>query len=503
MRQLSGMLLVVAMTHVACVAPSHGQSKTQVAKERGIGRIVRQMPRLRHDRGDRWPILFSGDTPRNTRFFQTYVDRGISPLPSVRRAKDVRAILPYLRYLQLRRVPVVLMGGGLVQAAYRESSGGCPHLPPARPDTHSPNFACPSWMYENPLLAREASIARQLAQSLRKHGVEVSSIWIDFESGAYLRNQFDKAQNVRTAMEEAIKCPRCVARFGSANFNTLEKYQDVVDEARAYALRVGLSNPIRSALPRCRLGNFFAHPVRRHNLPADRYPAYGWNGSGLSVSQPRCYLVPGFRGGNANQSHVDWNIFLYCVREFSNCGKVLEDGEMLVPWIGYLFTDKSDAGKRAAKGFKLASPAAYREMVIHTLMRGAETMAVFSTHDAASEFGRDYPVDFDRRSLGPLLVNLLDVQQGYDIVLGVDDMVRHGKPLNYEIQGQYNTLDEQAAVWSGVLAGDEALIRTVSFAKPIEKSITVFNRQFVLPFERTGKFFRIDNSGAIEPVSSN
>ena len=502
MRQFCCTLFIVVAAFSLHVPEAGAQAQRQAAAGRTLLRITRQMPPLRHPRGDRWPVLFSGGPPTDPRFFEVYVDRGITPICNVRLPKDVRAVAPYLRYLQLRRMPIVLMGGGLVQAAFRESAGGCPHMPPAQSDAKGSIYACPSWLYENPLLNNEANVARQLAQSLRNHNIEVSSIWIDFEAGAYLRNRLEKEDAVRVAMAEALKCPRCVGRFGEANLSTPQKYQDVVDKARAHALRTGLSDPIRSTLPQCRVANFDAHPVRRQERFPDRFPAYGWTDSGLTVAQPRCYIVPGFRGGNANQEHVDWNIFLYCVREFSHCAKVLQDDEILVPWLGYLFTRKSDAAKRAKKGFKLASPAAYQEMVIHSMLRGTETMAIFTTHSAAADFNRNYPDDFDTRGIGPFLVNVLDVQQGYDTILGVDDMVRHGQPLTYDIQGQYNTLDENAAVWSGVASGDEAIIRTVSFGKPIEKTIRVFNRDFVLPFERRGKFYRIDSTGAIERINA-
>ena len=131
---------------------------------------------------------------------------------------------------------------------------------------------------------------------LARAGVVPDAIWLDFETGAYLRNRHDREKSVRAAMEQANLCPRCVKRFGRENLSSPERYQDVVDRSRAYAIRVGSTDPVRRVFAGCKLGNFYAYPVRRLPNPPGRYPAYGWRGSGMDVARPRCFMVPGRAG---------------------------------------------------------------------------------------------------------------------------------------------------------------------------------------------------------------
>ena len=465
------------------------------------GQLRRYMPPLEHDPQDRWPILYWGAAPQDHLLVGDMIRRGIAPLcisTSLHTPTGFQAVRPFLKTLVVQGKPVVMLPQGLVQRAFVKDIGGCPHQLPARQEADNKLFSCPAWMYESPEVGRQAVKAQQIALNLQRHGVVPASIWIDFESGAYLRNGNDKEKKVRLAMNEALKCPRCLARFGELNLNSPQKYQRVVDQARSHVIRRAFSEPVRSVFPECRIGNFYTHPILRQPRQAGLYPAYGWEGSLLDVAQPRCYMTPGWGGGGRDQGRVNWNIFLYCVRQFSNCAKVLREDEMLVPWIGYLF-HYGPAKRGAQWGFKIASSGAYREMVIHTMMRGAETIAVFAPGSLAQrDFPDVYPPDFARRDMGPFLLNMLDVQQAYDRMLAYHDILRHGQVLNYEIGGRYNALDQHTAVWSGVGLNDRALIRTVSFGSDTTRTISLFGNQVELPFKRTGQFFWVDQEGMVQ-----
>lgn len=461
-----------------------------------LGILRQQMPPLTNERGDRWPLLLWGTIPE--RLKEACVERGLGPLlnycSSPRRAEE---ILPTLRYFSERGVPLVILPQGWMQRAFTDPprGAGADHLPPARPHSDSRDFTCPGWMHENPAVQTHAENARRTCRFLRENGIRPAALFLDFESGAYLRNIFDREEHVRAAMEEALKCPRCLRRFGAENMDSLQQYRQVVNRARAHAIRTGFTDPVRAVFPNVKTGNFFAYPRYRLPRPEGRYPAYGWKGSGMDVAQPRCYFVAGWGGNGRSVPHVSWNVFSYCLRRFSRCAGVLEDDETMVPWVGYLFGHAASR-KKAARGAQIASSEAYREMVRHVMLRGAETLAIFNPYELTDRLPDEYE-GMERAELGPWMLNVRDIQQAYDEMLAFNDILRSGRPLNLDLPPDTTELDERTAIWSGVATEKEALVRTVSFGPELSKTIVVFGRKVELPFGREGRFFRLTPDGQV------
>jgi len=477
-------------------------------EERSLAVLRQYIPPLSHARGDRWPILVwahAGDTPEQ---WQAWIDRGISPLfQDVSSPAQTERALPRLRYFRDRSVPLIILPQGWVQRAHRQppAGTGCDHLPPARPshatiDEMEPNrdFTCPSWVYSNPALEVHAENAKRVCELLKRHGTKPASIWLDAESGVYLRNGAENEDRLRAALAEARKCSRCVERFGIEGLQDLRQYSDIADAALGYAYRVGFVDPVRSVFPGLPVGNFYAHPVRREPAVPGKHPAYGWSGSGFNVAQPRCYYIPGWRGAGRSQEMMDWNVFLYCIGRFSSCARVLEPGEILVPWVCYIWSNRN-APRQAKRGLKIASAHGYREMAIHTLLRGAETIAIFSPRPPGEMLPEDFNT-MERAAMGGFALNVLDVQRGYDEVLAFNDHLRRGKVLNYDIDGEYRRLDERTAVWSGVGTETKALVRTVTFGPELTKTIRVWDRDVELTFRRRGRFFWITRDGTVTAV---
>jgi len=474
-------------------------------EERSLAVLRQYIPPLSHPRGDRWPVLVwadAGDTPEQ---WQAWIDRGISPLfQDVSSPKQTQKALPRLQYFRDRGAPLVILPQGWVQRAHcpPPRGTGCDHLPPARPshatiDEMEPNrdFTCPSWVYMNPALEVHAENAKGVCELLKKHGIRPASIWLDAESGTYLRNGAENEDRLQAALAEARKCARCVERFGGEGLQSLQQYRDIADAALGYAYRVGFVDPVRSVFPGMPAGNFYAHPIRREPAVPGKYPAYGWSGSGFNVAQPRCYYIPGWRGAGRDQDMMDWNVFYYCIEHFSSCARVLEPDEILVPWVCYIWSNRN-APRQAKRGLKIASPRGYREMAIHALLRGAETIAIFSPRPPGEPLPEDFSI-MDRSEMGGFALNVLDIQRGYDDVLAFHDHLRRGKVLNYDIDGEYRCLDERTAVWSGVGTERKALVRTVTFGPELSKSIRVFDRDVELAFRRQGQFFWITRDGVV------
>ena len=478
-------------------------------KQLGLARLRQHMPPLKHPRGDRWPIVLWTAMEEDAETWQASIDRGLSPsFRSCSTERGAEALLPALKHFQAKGVPLVILPQGWVQRAFRKPpfGTGCNHLPPARPAARTKehprahhDFTCPAWMYDNPALETHGRNARRVCEFLKQHGIRPCAMWLDFETGVYLRNGAENEDRLKQAMAEALKCPRCLKRFGRDAMDTLVEYSALCEKARAHTYRVGLVDPVHAVFPGCHTGNFFAHPIRRQPPEPGRYPAYGWTASGFDVAQPRCYFIPGW-GGNARntQAEQDWNVFYYCVERFSRCAKVLEPGEIMVPWVAYLWRNRN-ALRRARAGAPIATVDAHREMAIHTLMRGAESFAIFTQKHP----GDDLPKEYKRlagRERGPFLLNVLGVQQGYDTMLAHHGLLRKGRVLNYAITGAYRQLDETCAVWSGVATDTTALVRTVTFGPELSKTIEIFGKKIELPFRKRGQFFRIDPDGNVRPL---
>jgi len=475
-----------------------------------LGLIRKYIAPLTHPLGGRLPVLVwqTPDTPTGLELgdiegvWDTYMERGIMPLCNpVSSVEAAREYLPIFKYISSKGYPIVFLAQGWVQRVFmrRRADGGrdlyCPHEPPARADHHW--LACPSYMMETPRLRKQAEAAEAVCRVLKDAGLEVRMIMIDYESAAYLRNRADEEEHVREAMTEAMKCPRCLKRFGRERLSTPDGYRRVVDEARAYTIRVGLTEPCRKVFPNILLGNFFAWPVDREQPRRPGfYSAYGWPGSGMNVAQPRCYIPAGWGGAGKSREKINWNAFYYCMSSFSRAKRVLHDGEMMIPWLSILQQGRYQP--RIQKGSPLPSRETMREVVRHTMLRGAETFAVF-----IGRFRGVYPPDFKYPLLAEAsqwVYNVMDVQAAFNEMLEFNDFLRKGKVLNLDVTGEYSRLDETTATWSGVATDEKALVRTVSFGPSVRKSIRVFGKEVELPFDRRGRFFWITPDGTATAV---
>lgn len=470
--------------------------------EKILLRLTEYLSPLSYPRGDRWPVVYWGRVPPCDTW-KALLDRGLMPLcvgsDLGSKVRIYSKVVQFLQFAQSRGMPIVILPQGWVQPIFKKAKRpDCNHLPPAKSQSVNRDFACPAWMYEAPGLDRQIGAARRLCNTLKAAQIHPDAIWIDFETGAYLRNGAEHISRLRPAMEEAQQCPRCVERFGVEALQSPVAYRDLVDKARAHVIRRTFADVVESVFPRCRVGNYFAYPVRRHAAGPGQYPAYGWDGSGMTIAQPRSYVIPGWHNGST-QKEVDWNIFRTCVERISVCAEVLGPDEIMVPWFGYLWGNSRSVAN-ARMGRPIASGKALREMVYHAMLRGAETISVFTNDIEIDSLEAMRPVDPD--GLGPFLLNVKDIQAGYDQMLRFHEHLRSGRVLNYDIGGIPNRLDHTTALWSGVANSERALIRTVTFGPEEKKVVRLFDRWVTLPFAREGGFFWVSNRGRVAPIDT-
>ncbi len=497
------MRTILTFIYITAIAAVGGEITESAPDQKGFQRLVKYIPRLHYPRKDRWPILSWDRLPKSDREMQAWIDRGICPLGLIFRSKNDIA---RLKQIQKNQVPLVLLSQGILQRIFKDPPEsrknkfmqGCDHLPPALPRKKSKDFNCPAFMYENPALKLEAAQVTRLCNFLKQNGLNPEALFIDFETGAYLRNGAEKPKRLDPAMREAAKCPRCIKRFDQENLNTMEKYSDIVNQARAYATKKGFVEPVRKIFPECVIGNFYSWPVKRTQKP-DNYAAYGYEGSGMNVAQPRQYITAGWRGCGNNEKLADWVALHDCLKTFSPCAKVLKQNEIFTPWIG-LVPSRNHIREKQGKVYPTVEGLA--EVTRHMMLRKAETICVFNPGGLDKDFPDSYG-DFPRKNRGPWILFMEGIQRGYDDMLRFHDLLRKGKVMNLEQSGDFRKLDKNASAWSGVKTDKVALVRTVTYGPPHTGIIEVFNHKVKVPFTCPGKFYWITPAGKVIPVAQN
>lgn len=471
-----------------------------------MAKLAKNMPRLEYRRGERWPLLVWGNAPQSMAVLQGLIDRGISPLfnDSASMPRLKATILPQLQLLKKNEMPIVILPQGHTQRLFLPNRKGIPgmslpnnsHEPPAKPASASGDFACPAWLYENPGLDGQARALTANLSFLKASGIDLAGLLLDFETGAYLRNGAEDEPRVRAAMEQAQQCSRCVKHFGTDAMQTPEQYAKIVEAGRAYAVEQTVSKPAKAIFPHLYMGNFFAYPTNR--LPAEpgKYPAYGYEGAGLNILQPRYYVTAGWGGFGKDQRKTSWYCIQHYLAAFSPIAQQRHDDEMLIPWIGHVHSRNNI---KETRGDTYPPPSMYAELVRHMFLRGTETFALF----IASKLSGDFPDDFTvpDKEVGPWLMLTRGVQQGYDDMLRFDGFVRKARPLTFAVPSDTKTFGDETCLWSGVATQTVALVRTVTYAThAARKPVDVFGHHVVLPFTQAGAFYWVFPDGSYRTV---
>ncbi len=481
-----------------------GQLAGEQDQNEVLGKIRLHIKPLTHPLADRLPILTwqSRDFPtgvedgRIAEVQQLLMDRGLSPLCNpIGTAAGARDYAAVLKYRQDHGFPVCILPQGWLQIYFvidRRGRYKAPHLPPAE---RSEEFPCPSALQNNRIIESGAAQTTEVLTVLRDHGIKVSVLIVDFESGAYLRNAGDQETAVQKQGAMANKCPRCVQAFTKEALSTLDGYAKVVDESRALAIRKMLCDPARQIFPNVHIGNYFAWPINRLPRPEGRWPAYGYEESGMNIAMPRVYMNAGWGGAGRDQDKANWNAFYSCLEGFSPAASVLKEGELLIPWVHVWLGGKYV--EFVMRGRKLPEPWVMSEMACHMMLRGAETFAVWM--DDPGNFPADYPYP-EYAAMGQFVYDVKGVQEGFNQMLRFNSFLRRAKPMTYGVSGNRNELGPETATWSGMIAGEKALIRTVLFSDGpvVTKTVEIFDKPVLLTFGPKGSSFWVYSDGRVE-----
>ena len=414
-------------------------------------------------------------------------------------ASKAAEYVPVLKYRQDRGFPVCILPQGWVQVHFVSDRKGrykSPHLPPAET---SEEFPCASALRDSRKIQRGAAQTSEVLALLKDRGINVSVLLVDFESGACLRNTGDQEEAVREQAQMAGKCSRCVETFTKEALSTLDGYAKVVGQSRAFAIRSMLCDPARESYTDLHVGNYYAWPINRVPRPEGRWPAYGYEASGMNVAMPRVYMNAGWGGAGRDQDKMNWNAFYCCLEGFSPAASVLQKGELLIPWVhvwlGGRYLDF------VIRGRKLPEPWVMSEMACHMMLRGAETFAVWM--DLPDEFPADYPYP-EYAGMGQFVYDVKGVQEGFNEMLAFHSFLRRAQPMTFDVPGQRSELGPQTATWSGMIAEDKALVRTISFNNGnsgITKTVKIFDHPVQLTFGPRGRNFWIYRDGKVDAAA--
>lgn len=497
MKTLSILLLAIAM--VAGQGFGAESADTDV-----LDSIRANIRPLDYPLGDRLPVLTwqSRGFPtgledgRVEQVQQLLMDRGLSPLCNpVANPSVAQQYVSLLKYRQSRGYPVCILPQGWLQIHFVSERRGrykAPHEPPAE---SSEAFPCPSALRDSRKLERGAAQTRDVLALLKEAGIDVRLLVVDFESGAYLRNTGELEEAVRKQATMAQNCPRCVEMFTKEALSTPAGYSNVVDQSRAFAIREMLCDPARGVYPHIHVGNYYAWPINRLPRHEGRWPAYGYEQSGMNVAMPRVYMNAGWGGAGRDQEKMNWNAFYCCLEGFSPAASVLQEGELLIPcvhvWLGGKYLDF------VMRGRKLPEPWVMEEMACHMMLRGAETLAIWM--DTPDDFPADYPYP-EYAAMGQFVYDVKGVQEGFNQMLQFNSFLRRARPMTFQVPGQRNELGPQTAAWSGMATADKALVRTISFneGRPVIKAEEIDGRPVRLTFGQRGRNYWVYPDGKAE-----
>ena len=153
------------------------------------------------------------------------------------------------------------------------------------------------------------------------------------------------------------------------------------------------------------------------------------------------------------------------------------------------------------RGRKLPEPWVMSEMTCHMMLRGAETFAIWM--DTPDRFPADYPYP-EYAAMGQFVYDVKGVQVGFNEMLQFNSFLRRAKPMTFEVPGQRNELGPETGTWSGMVAEDKALVRTISFSegRPVINTVRIFGQLVKLTFGPKGRNFWVYPDGKVEAAGS-
>jgi len=399
----------------------------------------KKIPPLKHDRGDRWPMILwecVSYEPSPPEVYKMLLARGLTQ--NIR--MDAKMI-PTAKALQAAGSPVIMMNG---------EGGARPYSLAGKPEVWAHQFdegyKVKKGSYHRPCLGVfkgwqiAADRVRGTLQKYKDAGVTISAVWMDWEGDPLFG---------RDRYEQAKHCKRCRAMLPGwvmANRKNFEEYC-----WRLYLELTGtyLAGPTREVFPDCSVTNWMAvystpeRPVRHWDhrvLPPSTPPMFNATNPvayGNTVFF-KVFWKPSYK---LDREHVDqFYTYLLLQQVSANAANVRDYAPQIkaVPWISRWCPDEMDPK------IPILSRERYREVLRHLWLRGTEGMQIFNP-------------TWGRQGFHHICVTeVQDAVAVYDEMLACREFLDKGEVLCTDMPAP----QDDGVIWSGLRLGDRAVIRT-------------------------------------------
>jgi hypothetical protein len=435
-----------------------------------LDNLLKQIPPLTHDATGRWPIIcwepfitkakdnsFWQATPLPVDSYRELRKRGLAATVRL----DAKYI-PMALEIQKAGMPVIMMEGGGGNAPGSEAPDTLHRLPK--------DLKFKGSLHPCPLLLagwhNRAMKVRETLKAFKDAGVMVDAAWLDWENEPIWGvNEWEQSKN----------CSRCRELFPPKALNDYPAYRAFILRFRQQLFSTYLCAPILEAYPKCSVTNWavvYSTPERPATHYWGRFLFPPMDGGLFTATNPVAY-------GNDIYYTLHWKTFfkeqpltqdgmdrLYThimlsqmSDDAANMAKLAPE-KISIPWVCRYCPDMEDAK------IPVLDRVRYQELLRHIWLRGADSLQVFNAYRPNA-----------------LHYRLEEVQ---DAVASYDEMLRYRKFL--EDGAIMNTAvplpTDNGPVWSGLLLGDEAVIRAFTMAgKPATLVFTPWENAAILALE--------------------
>jgi len=292
----------------------------------------------------------------------------------------------------------------------------------------------------------------------KKEGLPPDFAWADWEVDGPL--EFNRAH------EAAKKCARC--RAAVPGLDDFLAFQKAVRDIRSGLQRRAFAEPVLEARPAALVGNYAVYPddgwrewydyfedyEEGQPYLADggakyRHWAAEFPGTGYTFAMPVVYPWAGLFGW-FDFPDPDYRWFYNMLLVASNAGKSAPPGLPIIPFVHF---HPINPEKFPAPGFRPMSREAYRELLWHILLRGADTFYLWAGE-------AEYPLEVR------LLHEVWSEAQRYG------EFLDGGVPVAFDVPAR------PAPVVSGLRLGNRVLVRRTEFgSSPAPVSLTIGGRK--------------------------
>ncbi len=431
---LSAMLVAASLLCVRAEPPLYAEKKTPSATFSWLDEIQKNVPVLKHDRGNRLPMILWDCGPFEVQDPQLYKDllaRGFTQHIHI----DEKMI-PIAQALQQAGSPVIMMEGigGQWPSSLAGDAKTWQHDFDAGYVPKGPVHACPlittGWQVN-------ADNIRATLRKFKDAGITVDAVWMDWEGDPV---------GTPDRYEQALHCKRCREMFPPEILASEKSFSDYCWRRYMELTGAYLAAPVEEIYPACSVTNWRAtvstpvRPIRNWQdhaycavvpplFTASNPVAYG-NTVSFGLWKPEFKL---------DREHVDQFYTYLLLNEVSDdaANRLIWTPERKsIPWICRWCPDDPNPK------IPIMTRERYREVLRHLWLRGISDMQIFNPkRDGFEEIA---------------VAEVQDASAVYDEMLEYRDFLDHGTPIGLDLP----KMQDDGVIWSGLRWEDRAIVRT-------------------------------------------